>query len=557
MKSATFLQATQSLRPLALLGIGILAGAVAFAEAKSSNADEPVVMKPIVRRFLSAPTKTTSPILAPNLKSAPSSKSELPADTYVATTLLPPPVSREFRAAWISSVGENSWLNQLTGKPATVQKAALVAMLDRAVQLRLNAIIFQVRPACDALYASSLEPWSEYLTGVMGKSPQPYYDPLAFIVEEAHQRGLELHAWFNPYRAHHADARSPISANHISRTRSELVRRYGKYLWLDPGERDVQDYTLRVVLDVVKRYDIDGVHFDDYFYPYHEKDASGQLIDFPDEASWNKFGANTKLTRDDWRRENVNTFIQRVQNAVHAVKPWVKFGISPFGIWRPGYPPQIKGKDAYAELYADARKWIQNGWADYFAPQLYWNIENPAQSFSVLLNWWSEQNAMNRHLWPGLDATKVGNDRWTPDQIAQQIRLTRQLSPPGQILWGMRNLMPNRTGLAEKLQTEVYAAPALVPATPWLATNAPPARPKLTAKAGNTSTRLVWSKTDSSPVRFWVLQRRVNGNWITDILPANHNTCELSGRPQIVAITALDSTGRASAPAVLELPTVN
>ncbi|MFM2081593.1 MAG: hypothetical protein RL380_284 [Verrucomicrobiota bacterium] len=473
--------------------------------------------------------------------------------TYSSSNLTPPPVAREFRAAWISSVGENSWLNGLTGKSTAEQKAALLAMLDRAQQLKLNAVIFQVRPSCDALYASSLEPWCEHLTGTQGRAPAPFYDPLAFAIEEAHKRGLELHAWFNPYRARHADARSPIAANHISRTRPDLVRTYGKYLWLDPGERDVQDYSLRVVMEVVKRYDMDAVHFDDYFYPYREKDSSGREQDFPDTASWKKFGANSGLGRADWRRDNVNRFIQRAQTSIHAAKPWVKFGISPFGIWRPGFPAQIRGKDAYAELYADARKWLNHGWADYFAPQLYWSSETKEQSFPVLLKWWHDQNLQHRHLWPGLDATKVSEQKWKPDELAQQIRYARRLNPPGEIFWGMKNLMPGRGALAEKLTTEIFTTPALIPATPWLAGHTPPpARPALTAITEKNFVKLTWSKTDGTEVRAWIMQRRTNGSWLTDILPTTRTSCELAGQPDAVAVTAVDRFGRASAAAVLE-----
>lgn len=478
-----------------------------------------------------------------------------PAAGFGPSTVLPPLLNREFRAAWISSVGENSWLAQLAGKSTADQKAVLVAMLDRAVQLRLNAVIFQVRPSCDALYASPLEPWSEYLTGTQGRAPQPFYDPLAFAIEEAHRRGLELHAWFNPYRAHHADAKSPIASNHISRTRPDLVRRYGKYLWLDPGERDVQEHSLRVVMDVVKRYDIDAVHFDDYFYPYSEKNSSGQPMDFPDDPSWIKFGANTGLSREDWRRENVNRFIQRVQYSVHAAKPWVKFGISPFGIWRPGHPPQIRGKDAYAELYADARKWIASGWADYFAPQLYWSIENPPQSFPVLLKWWSDQNLQRRHLWPGLDATKVGTDKWKPGEIAEQVYHTRrQINPPGQIFWGMKNLMSNRNALAEKIARETYPTAALVPAVPWLAgTNAPPPSPKVWVNPRAKGVKVDWQPAGMGSVRLWAVQTRHAGNWKTDLFPGGTGACTLSTRPEVVSVTAIDRFGRASAPMVVEL----
>ncbi len=204
-------------------------------------------------------------------------------------------------------------------------------------------------------------------------------------------------------------------------------------------------------MDVVKRYDIDGVHFDDYFYPYKEPDASGKDLDFPDDASWKRYGAGGRLSREDWRRENVNAFIHRVYQAIKAAKPWVKFGISPFGIWRPGNPPQIKGYDAYAKLYADSRKWLANGWLDYFAPQLYWPIGPPDQSFPVLLRWWAEQNTKGRHLWPGLDATKAGG-KWKPQEIADQIALARkQPGVTGYIFYSMNSLARN-AALAGMLQ---------------------------------------------------------------------------------------------------------
>ncbi len=221
--------------------------------------------------------------------------------SYEPATILPPKPMREFRGVWVATVNNIDWPSK-RGLSTAEQKAELLAILDRAAQLKLNAIIFQVRPACDAMYASKIEPWSEYLTGTMGKAPEPFYDPLEFAIEEAHKRGLELHAWFNPFRALHPSAKSPIATNHVSKTKSDLVRRYGKHLWLDPGERDVQDYTLSVVLDVMKRYDVDGIHFDDYFYPYKEKNGGGAEMDFPDDASWKKYGARSGLSRDDWRR---------------------------------------------------------------------------------------------------------------------------------------------------------------------------------------------------------------------------------------------------------------
>ncbi|HXG82611.1 MAG TPA: family 10 glycosylhydrolase, partial [Pyrinomonadaceae bacterium] len=293
----------------------------------------------------------------------------------------PPEPAREFRAVWIATV-DNIDFPSKKNLSVEEQKAELIRDLDLARELKLNAVVFQVRPMCDAIYDSPIEPWSEYLTGAMGK-PQNF-DPLQFIVEEAHRRGILVHAWFNPYRALHRSAKT-VSENHISKRRPDLVKSYGKYLWLDPGEPDVQKYSLSVVLDVVKRYDVDGVHFDDYFYPYPENDAGGNRVEFPDDASWQKYkNTNGKLTRDDWRRKNVDDFIESVGRGIKRVKPRVLYGVSPFGIWQPIPEKDIKGLNAYAELYADARKWLRDGTIDYLSPQLYWETARKNQSFPVL-----------------------------------------------------------------------------------------------------------------------------------------------------------------------------
>ncbi len=480
--------------------------------------------------------------------------SPTPAATYEASTVAPPKPAREFRGAWVASVSNIDWPSQ-PGLSTAQQKAELIAMLNRAVWLNLNAIILQVRPACDALYSSQLEPWSEYLTGTMGKPPSPYYDPLEFAVTEAHQRGLELHAWFNPFRARQSGAKSPVSDKHISRTQPQLVRQYGKFLWLDPGEREVQEHSLRVVMDVVKRYDIDGVHFDDYFYPEHTPSALGS--DFPDDTSWRRFGVNGKLSREEWRRENVNTFIQRVYQSIKATKPWVKFGVSPFGIWRPKNPPQIRGKDAYAELYADSRKWLANGWLDYFAPQLYWAIQQTEQSYPVLLKWWSDQNSQKRHLWPGIDATKVGG-KWNADEIVNQIRLTRrQPGASGQIVWDMKSLMENRGRLASTLQNDLFVQPALVPASPWLDKQRF-GKPKLyIINHGSTgAATLTWEAATTNKVWLWVVQERKTGQWNTEVFPAIKTSYLLSQfMTEAIAVTAVDRCGNLSPTAVMERKT--
>ncbi len=466
---------------------------------------------------------------------------------YVPSTVQPPRVPREFRGVWVATVANIDWPSK-PGLSVTEQKAELITLLDHAANLKLNALIFQVRPACDAMYASQFEPWSEYLTGAMGKAPSPFYDPLEFAISEAHQRGLELHAWFNPYRAHHHKSWSPIMAQHISKTRPELVRKYGKFLWLDPGEPAVQDYSLKVVMDVVKRYDVDGIHFDDYFYPYAEKLADGGELPFPDDASWQRLGAGGRLSRDDWRRENVNRFIERTYQSIKDAKPWVKFGLSPFGIWRPGNPPQIKGFDAHAKLYADARKWMQLGWADYFAPQLYWAADIREQSFPVLLNWWAEQNAKQRHLWPGLNAAEAGG-KLKNTEIAHQIQLTRkQAGASGNILYSFHALADNRV-LANSLTAE-FRQTALAPASPWLGRK-PPATPSLKVVSSK-PLQVRWTSGEGEPVRWWVLQYQTSAGWQTEILSAEVRARNFKGgEPASIAVTAVSRTGVASAAAAV------
>jgi len=477
----------------------------------------------------------------------------LQAATYQPASITPPKPAREFRAAWVATVANIDWPSK-PGLSTADQKAELLAILDRAAQLKLNALIFQVRPACDALYPSQIEPWSEYLTGTMGKAPEPFYDPLAFVIEEAHKRAIELHAWFNPYRAHHNSAKSSISANHISKTHPQMVRQYGKFLWLDPGEKDVQDYSLSVVMDVVKRYDIDGVHFDDYFYPYKEPDSAGVDLDFPDDASWKRFGAGGRSSRDDWRRENVNAFIERVYKSIKASKPWVKFGVSPFGIWRPGNPSQIQGYDAFAKLYADSRKWLASGWIDYFAPQLYWAIEDKEHSYSALLKWWAQQNSKSRLLVPGLDSTKT-RGKWKPDEIVRQIAFTRkQHAASGHIHWNMKSLM-NNSSLAEVLEGGLYAQPALVPATPWL-DNSRPSQPQLTLQSTNSVSRatFIWHSASADQISSWLIQTRTGGKWSTEVLPGKTTYHTFQGpNPDAVVVTAIDRSGNASPSASLEL----
>ena len=356
---------------------------------------------------------------------------------------------KEFRGAWVSTVFNIDWPSK-PGLSSAGQKAELLAILDRAKELQLTAILLQVRPASDALYASKIEPWSAFLAGTQGTDAN--YDPLAFAVREAHARGLELHAWINPFRAA-TNTTGPFALNHITQTHPDWIRKEGKLLWTDPGVPAAREHVLRVVLDIVHRYAVDGVHIDDYFYPYPTKGGK----DFDDERSWTQYGVPSGKSRADWRRDNINQFIEQLYTRVKAERSSVKVGISPFGIYRPHVPATIEaGVDAYASLYCDAKLWLARGWCDYLAPQLYWSIDPPAQSFPVLLNWWREQSTMGRPIWPGLASTRIGEKR-SAREIADQIALTRKgTTSPGHIHWNMKSLMQNRGGIADLLKANVY-----------------------------------------------------------------------------------------------------
>jgi len=427
------------------------------------------------------------------LKPAPAAGPKIAAAVPVPapTGNQPPAAPREFRAAWVSTVANIDWpsRNNLT---VAKQQAEAIAILDRARALNLNAIVLQVRPSADAIYASKLEPWSEFLTGQQGRAPRPFYDPLEFWIDEAHARGLELHAWFNPYRARHSTAKTALAPNHIANTQPETVKPYGKSLWMDPGEPAAAKHTQDVILDVVRRYDIDGVHIDDYFYPYPidaqagnsdalEPGASGAVraqLEFPDQPSWQRYRqAGGNLARPDWRRQNVNQLIEALHAGMQREKSWVRFGISPFGIGRPDRrPPGIVGFSQYDSLYADAELWLAKGWLDYLTPQLYWPIAQKAQAFDVLLDYWLAQNPHGRHIWPGLFTSRIDNSArsFKPEEIVQQIELTRtRAGVNGHVHFSVVALMENRKGISDQLKANVYQSAALIPATPWLGFDLP------------------------------------------------------------------------------------
>jgi len=471
----------------------------------------------------------------------------------------PPAAPREFRAAWVSVVANIDWPSK-PGLPAARQQAEVLAILDRAKSMHLNAIVLQVRPAADAIYPSKIEPWSEYLSGTQGVAPG--WDPLKFWVDQAHARGIELHAWFNPYRARHSGAKSANAANHIANTNPAVVKSYGKFLWMDPGEASASRQTLDVILDVVRRYDIDGVHLDDYFYPYPEADngldgaGNGKEVDFPDQPAWQRYQqSGGQLGRADWRRQNVNQLIEAIYKGVHAEKSWVKFGISPFGLPRPDRRPStISGFSQYDKLYADAELWLENGWVDYFTPQLYWAISQTPQAYDVLLDYWISQNRMGRHMWPGLFTSRIGQPtkNYLPEEVLKQVEVTRgRPGASGHVHFSMVALTENRLGIADQLKAVHYTTPALVPATPWLGSAAPRS---LSATAQRNGKQLELRMIGAPQGGQYAVWSRHGAAWRFAVATAADATLVLDGDASAVFVSAVDRLGNEGSRIQLILP---
>lgn len=461
------------------------------------------------------------------------------------------PADREFRAAWVATVGNINWPSK-PGLSNEEQQAEALALLDYLKDHHFNAVVFQVRPQADALYKSDIEPWSYWLTGQQGKAPSPFYDPLEFWIKAAHDRGLELHVWLNPYRAHHREGKE-ISDQSIVKKHPELVLHLKQdYWWMDPGRKEVQDITASVVSDLVRRYDIDGVHLDDYFYPYLEYN-NGE--DFPDSSSWAAYqNSGGKLSRADWRRNNVNVLIERLYKEIKAEKKYVKFGISPFGTWKPGYPSIVEGFSQYDKLYADAKLWLNKGWVDYFSPQLYWPINRLPLSFPILLGWWKEENTMQRHLWPGIN---VGRDTGykTVNETLSQIMITRGIVPQGSgvIHWSLSSDIKN-TVLSQALLDGPYKRNALVPASAWMEDKAP-AAPAVTKEIRDSTVASIgWDHSSGADVFRWVVYYKYGSKWEYTIMNRNDRNLVLPllsndkvpARLSRVAVTAVGRTGNES-----------
>lgn len=455
--------------------------------------------KPVAVKLVTEPNITVMP--APVIDSA-----------QILSEIKLPEVPREFRAAWVATVANINWPSR-NNLSSDQQKDEAIALLDMLQENNFNAVVFQVRPAADAFYPSPYEPWSFFLTGETGKAPSPYYDPLEFWVAEAHKRGMQLHVWLNPYRAHYTTGKIN-SESMVRRSPDNIVRLSNGTWWFDPANQKTQDHVSLVVKDLVSRYDLDGVHFDDYFYPYREYNGGA---DFPDYKSWSAYlSAGGTLSRADWRRDNVNRFIERIYTEIKAAKPAVQFGISPFGIWKPGYPQGIIGSSQYDELYADAKLWLNKGWVDYFAPQLYWPIDSN-QSFTSLLQWWKDENTHGRHLWPGLNTVGIRNvDK--PTEIVSQIAEIRRIVPQssGAIHYSVAGLTDNAFML-NALRQGPYREKALVPKSPWLV-NSQPTKPRLFEAANESISSITLVPQENDKVFRWILYLKYGDNWTTEVL---------------------------------------
>ncbi len=431
---------------------------------------------------------------------------------------------REFRAAWLATVVNLDWPSSRTLSTAN-QKLELTKLLDSLQLYGVNTVIFQIRTECDALYNSAIDPWSYWLTNSQGTPPSPFYDPLEFAVSEAHKRGMELHAWFNPYRAERVVGNYPKASNHVTVLHPDWVIQISTFKFLNPGLPSVRNYVSSVIYDVVNRYDIDGVHFDDYFYPYPSNQITNQdsltFIQYP----------NGFTNIGDWRRNNVNVLIKQVNDTIQSIKRWVKFGISPFGIWKNGVPPGITGLDAYSTIYCDAMAWLKAHSIDYLTPQLYWKFGG-SQDYAKLQPWWADSAAFyGRHYYPGHALYNVdpSGANWSASEIPNQIRFDRaNPKVQGGVFFRAKSYTANYKGVTDSLKNNLYKYKALLPIMSWKDT-IPPNPPKYlryenltgnqikliwdlpqTAVDGDTASRYVVYRFNSSNIQSSDLNNPIN-----------------------------------------------
>jgi uncharacterized lipoprotein YddW (UPF0748 family) len=373
----------------------------------------------------------------------------------------------EMRGVWVASVSNIDWPSKAT-LSVDEQKKEMISLLDLMKQNNLNTVVFQIRPAADALYQSSLEPWSQWLTGVQGRAPEPFYDPLEFAISKSRERGIDVHVWLNPYRAV-TDTSNLIASDHISKMHPEWFLTYGRTVYFDPGLPQTRDYVTGVVSEIVRKYDIDAIHMDDYFYPYRIAGA-----EFPDDSSFSEYSRGfLPEQKDEWRRDNVNLIIKQINDSIKAIKPWVEFGVSPFGVWRnssvdPSGSATRAGQTNYDDLFADVLLWQKNRWIDYIVPQIYWNIGFEVADYSVLVDWWSH-NTYGCKLYIGQAPYRINRSasskKWrTSKEIIRQIKLNRTYPDiAGSMFFSERVFRNNPLRLNERLTKKLYRFPALSP----------------------------------------------------------------------------------------------
>ncbi len=458
----------------------------------------------------------------------------------------PPTLTREFRGVWIATVANIDWPSR-PGLPVAEAKAEMRSTLAALSRAGCNAVVLQVRPMADALYRSRLEPWSSFVSGRQGKSPG--FDPLAFAVTTAHAEGMELHAWVNPFRARHATFEGPADPTHVTRRHPGWVVEYGNQAWVDPNAPGAQAHALAVVEDIVRRYDVDGLHIDDYFYPYPVRRADGTKLPFPDERSWAKRAPGT-TDRDAWRRAACDRFVRDLYRRVKAVKPWVKVGVSPFGIARPGVPEGVTaGIDQYADLHADPVKWLREGWLDYLSPQLYWRRSAPQQPYDQLLEWWLAQERPSRvRVWPGLFTSQVGPQGadWPASEIVAQVE-SAQREAGGSVHFSAKALVGDWDGVAKALAEGPYRDPALVPT--FVASGAAPPPPRV-GQASGRAWRLELAPGGTAPVRFYVVAPEGPGRPIV----TTRTTVAVPKGWTRVRVAAVDRAGRIGRARVVHRP---
>ncbi len=416
----------------------------------------------------------------------------------------------EFRGVWIASVENIDWPSK-KGLSVEEQKAEFIHIIAMHKRNGINAIFMQIRPAGDAFYPSQYEPWSEYLTGKQGLPPTPYYDPLAFMIAETHKQGLEFHAWLNPYRAVFNVNKSSISPSHITKIHPELFLTYGTTKFFNPGLQEVRNIVSNVVKDLVTRYDLDGIHMDDYFYPY--RIASKE---FPDQKTYEQSG--TKLSKDDWRRSNCDSVIKQLYLTIRLANPHVKFGISPFGVWRnksqdPDGSNTKAGQTNYDDLYADILLWLKMGWIDYVVPQLYWERGHKLCDYDTLLAWWN-RHTYGKHLYIGHGIYRANtNPAWRDkNEIPKQIQALRQYATTqGSVYFSSKNFETNANGWSDSLRNNYYALPAIIPPMPWI-DSIPPAKPLVSA-LNKTAFSIVYKGTEAiKGLAFYALPKLVDAN---------------------------------------------